>query len=87
MRESEGLPRGTPGVGDTDEGEDTDLVGVLAAAVELVGHGQLGVKPPAEHQLEQGELRGGEGRAGYGLELLHVVTELKLDVLQRSRGR
>lgn len=82
-----GDPPGGGKVAGAGWGGHTDLIGILTAAVELVGHGQLGVKPPAQHQFEQGELRGGEDRAGYGLELLHVVTQLKLDVLGRRRRR
>lgn len=64
---------------------DRHLIRVLAAVVERVRHGQLRVEPPAQHQLEQGELRGRQDRARHGLQLIHVVAELKLDILRGQR--
>lgn len=63
----------------------THLIRVLAAVVERVGHGQLRVEPPAQHQLEQGELRGRQDRARHGLKLIHVVAELKFHILRGQR--
>lgn len=63
-RKSKGVEGGRGADGDNPRKgrwDVADLIGVFATAVEVVGHSQLGVKPPAEDQFEEGELGGGEG--------------------------
>lgn len=72
-----------------DRSREAHLVRVLAAAVERVWDGKLGVEAPAQHQLEQGHLVSaqGLGRAGSCLQLLQVVPQLKLHILAGRQGR